>query len=173
MTSLKNKKLILEVIIICIIILSVGIYISNANNNYKSLNFSISKENFTNPCNLSMTIHKNTMVIISNKNITGSWYPINSRSIPVEAGMKILLQFKAEYKDTAQTSVRVIDNDNTSNVLGYAMIVQGNSTWHYYSEIISIPEHVHSITIQIYIGWICGGNTESISFEGMSLYIIR
>lgn len=172
-TSLKNKKIILEVIVICIIVLSVGIYISSANDNYKSLNFNISKENFINPCNISMTIHKNTMNIVSNKNITGSWSPINSKPIAVKAGMKILLQFKAEYKDTAQTSVRIIGNDNTSNVLGYGMIVQGTSNWRYYSEIISIPQHVNSITIQILIGWIYGGNTEGISFQDMSLNIIE
>ena len=91
MTNLKNKKIILEVIIICIIVFSVGIYIPNINKNYKSLNFAISDKNFKNPCNLSKIIHKNTMIIISNKNITWSWYPINSKSIPLKAGIKILL----------------------------------------------------------------------------------
>ena len=173
MTSLKNKKIILEVIVICIIVLSVGIYVSSANDNYKSLNFNISKENFTNPCNHSMIIHNHVMKIVSNNNISGDWCIINSKTISVNSGMKILLQFKAEYKDTSQTSVRTIGNDNGSTILGFAMVAQGNSNWRYYSEIISIPEHVNSITIQILIGWVYGSNTEIISFEDMSLYVIK
>lgn len=173
MTSLKNKKIILEVIIILVIVLSVGVYISNTNNNYKSLNFSISKENFTISCNHSITIHNHVMKIVSNKNITSGWSIISSKPIPVNSGMKILLQFKAEYKNTSQTGVRTIGNDNGSNILGFALIAQGNSNWQYYSEIITIPEHVNSITIQILIGWVYGGNTEIISFEDMSLYVIK
>ena len=66
-----------------------------------------------------------------------------------------------------------MDNDNNSNILGYAMIVSGTSDWSYYNVIISVPKYINSITIQILIGWIYGGNTETISFQDMSLYVIK
>jgi len=53
------------------------------------------------------------------------------------------------------------------------MIVQGTSDLRYYNVIVSIPEHINGITIQILIGWIDGGNMETISFQDMSLYIIK
>lgn len=61
-----------------------------------------------------------------------------------------------------------------TGVLGYGMIVQGNSSWHYSSVIFHIPAPADGITIQIDLGWVIVTSIpETVSFRDISLYIVK
>lgn len=149
-------------------------YIYEYNNvNYESLGFNIKNIDFKNLSSVNMHICNNVLIVSSLNNNSGSWITINSGIINVSPNSKLLLELDAKYKNTDQTTIRIIGitNKSTNVVLSYALIVAGNSSWKYYSALTSIPSPINKVIIQILIGWIIvAGHYETISVKGISLY---
>jgi len=172
-----KKILILVIVIIIIISVYSDIYYYNATN-YKSLNLDINNADFkvrgyAGMGNINVSATGNIMKISSSRNNSGNWIDIDSKNITVNPGWQILLIFSAEYKNTVQTALRIlgISSNNAESVLGYAMIVEGNSGWQYYNVLVKIPNFVHYIILQITLGWVILKNVlEILSITDMSLY---
>ena len=108
MVTIINKLL---AILIILIVACSGIYVYHYDSeNYMQYNFSVSNANFNNPCHLNYSISKNTLNIVSNRNVSGSWAPLTSRIISVNSGEKLLLSFDVKYENTAQSSLKICGN---------------------------------------------------------------
>jgi hypothetical protein len=173
----KNKKLILEVIFIVILVALPTVYIDNYNfTTFKSLDLNINNLDFKpSSNNLNTSVTNNRITISYNNNQSASWTSINSEKIPVKPGWQILLSVKGEYLNTQQTTFRIIgcSNLHTQSVLAYVFILDGNSSWHYYNGRVKIPSNIQYIILQVEVGWVIINNhSEIISLEDMSLYRI-
>lgn len=155
MVSTQNKSIIFVTIVVSILLIStsVGVYEYNSMD-YESFGLNIKNLDFKNLSSLNMYISNGILTASSVNNNSGSWIAINSKLISVSPDSKLLLEFNAKYQNTDQTVVGIIGvlNNSAEIVLTYALLVNGNSSWNYYSALASIPSSVHYIIIQILIG---------------------
>ena len=124
---------------------------------------------------LEITEDNGVMKIESHNNVSASWPLLDSKGIDVYSSETILLSVYAKYANTAQSPLRIIGNTSKGqSILGYAFIVDGNSTWHYYSLKITIPSGVSSIFIQLPIGWVISNTgPEVVMLKDMTPYIVK
>lgn len=157
---------------------SAGIYVTNFNNSH------FEPVNNINLMNTNQWIHGGAIVITesggvmkisSNNKVSGSYPLLNSKGFDVHVNETILLSLYASYANTIQSSLRIIGNtSNGQLVLGYAFIVDGNSTWHYYSLKVTIPGDVTSIFIQVPLGSvISSAEPEVIMLKEMLIYNVK
>ena len=177
MILLKNKIILLEVIIITVIMISAGIYVLDFNNSHfepiKNVDLNDIKQ-WSHRKRLVVTESNGIIKITSYNNISGNWPLLNSKGFNVHSGETILLSIYVKYSNTAQSSLRLIGNTSSGeSVLGYAFTVDGNSTWHEYSVKITIPSGVSSVFIQLPIGWVISNKEpEIIMLKDIALYKI-
>lgn len=170
--------ILLETVIIAVVIGSTGMYIVNFNNSHFEPINSVSLTNLSqwNHGNrLEVTESNGIMKIGSNNNVYASWPLLTSKGINVYSGETILFSVYAKYANTAQSGLRILGNtSNGESVLGYAFIVDGNSTWYGYSLEITIPSGVSLVFVQIQVGWVIS-NTEPeiIMLKDLLIYIIK
>lgn len=91
------------------------------------------------------------------------------------SGETILLSVFAIYVNTAQSSLRIIGNmTQGESVIGYAFIVDGNSSWQNYSVKITVPNNVSSAFLQLSIGWVISDTEpEVVMLKDLTLYKIN
>ena len=175
MNFLKNKMNLFETIVITIIIISTGIYILEYNNSHfepiKGIDIN-NIDQWYHGKHLEVADANNIIQIISYNNVYASWFPLNSKGFNVYSGETILLSIYSKYFNTAQSALRLIGNTSSGEiVLGYAFIVNGNSTWKYYSMNIIIPNDVSSVYIQMNMGWVISNiGPEIVMLKDISLY---
>ncbi len=133
-----------------------SLYVSEFNNAHfeviKSVNFN-NLNQWSHGKRIEVTESNDVIKITSNNSEYASWPLLNSKGINVYSGETILLSVFAIYVNTAQSSLRIIGNmTQGESVIGYAFIVDGNSSWQNYSVKITVPNNVSSAFLQLSIG---------------------
>lgn len=170
--------ILLEMIIIVIIISSSGIYVTYFNNSDFTRINNVSLTNlsqWSHGNQLTVTESNGIMEITSHHDVYATWLLLNSRGINVYTGETILLSVYARYNNAAQSALRIIGNtSNGQSVLGYAFIIDGNSSWHYYSLKITVPSGISSVFVQLPIGWVISNvGPETIMLKNMLIYKVE
>ena len=165
----------LEGIITTFIVVLAGVYVLNFNYSHfepaENQNFnSINQWNYDKQ--LEVTEFNGVLKITSNNTVYASWPLLTSKSFNVYSGETILLSFYVKYLNTAQSSLGIMGNTSKGDaVLSYAFIVEGNSSWQYYSLRITIPSDVSSAFIQLAMGWVLYNKIpEIIMLKDIALY---
>lgn len=170
--------IVLEAIIIAIIVISTAIYVSDFNNShFQPINtVNLTEVNqWSHSKRLEVTYNQGIMTITSNNTVYASYPTLNSKEISVHSGETLLFSVYAKYSNTAQSTMRIIgDNGKGEIYLGYLFGANGNSTWHPHSIIITIPNGISSVFIQLPIGWVISNSTpEVVMLKDLLIYNVR